>query len=82
MWACLQRLGSDDSILTRHQVNIPRTMVISSAGFDDFVSKNHFSLFRNVDDEQIADLFLDAELPTWLSGNWKFFLKNLTFRCP
>ncbi|MEE4167095.1 MAG: PEP/pyruvate-binding domain-containing protein, partial [Desulfocapsaceae bacterium] len=79
MWACLQRLGSDESILTRYQVNIPRTMVISSAGFDDFISKNHFSLFRNIDDEQIADLFLDAELPTWLSEQLKVFLEKSDF---
>ena len=43
MWACLQRPDSDDSILTEYPVTIPRTMVISSAGFDDFISRNLFS---------------------------------------
>ena len=79
MWACLQRTDSDDSILTKYPVSIPRTMVISSAGFDDFISRNLFTPFTDISDEQIGDLFLDATMPSWLSEQLEIFLKKCDF---
>lgn len=79
IWACLQRPGSGDSILSSYPAVIPRTLVISSDGFDDFIRQNHFSLIEDIDDEQIADLFLDTSLPSWLSGELETFLKQCDF---
>jgi hypothetical protein len=79
MWACLQRPGAGDSMLSNFPVAIPRTMVISSDGFDAFVRQNLLFPFENVDDEQIADLFLDANLPSWLSRELEAFLEKCEF---
>ena len=36
MWAYLQRPEEDDSIFSRYAVAIPKSVVISADGFDDF----------------------------------------------
>lgn len=79
MWGCLQRPESEDSILSKQRVAIPRSMVISADGFDDFVSQNHLILSDDMSDEHIADLFIDARLPPWLRQELETFLQRCTF---
>jgi len=79
MWSCLQRPGSADSILSNFPVVIPRTLVVSSDGFDDFIRQNFFSTFEGMDDEKIADLFLDGTLPAWLRQDLESFLQRCNY---
>ena len=74
MWACLQRPGSPESVLTDFPVAIPPTVVISAEGFDDFVTQNQLFPDEHADDEKIADLFIDARLPSWLRQELEAFL--------
>lgn len=78
MWAYLQRPEADDSILSRYRVEIPKSVVISADGFDDFISQNHLQPSSSMSDEQIADLFIDARLPSWLRQE----LEALLHHCP
>ena len=79
MWGCLQRPESINSILASYPVAIPKTAVITSDGFDDFINQNGLSRVKAVSDEHIADLFLDARLPVWLRQELESFLKKSNF---
>ncbi len=79
MWACLQRPGSSESALSNYPVNIPKTAVISAAGFDDFIKQNHLNPPAAISDEQIADLFIDGRLPSWLREELEVFLRKCDF---
>lgn len=79
MWGALQRPESIDSILSKYPVAIPKTAVISANGFDDFVSQNRLSPGKEVSDDYIADIFIDARLPSWLRQELESFLKKCDF---
>lgn len=56
-------------------VAFPKTTVIGSAGFDDFVSANNLSFLGNErGDDEIAGIFLGCPLPGWLSRDLRTFL--------
>ena len=73
MWSCLQRPESINSIFSDYPVSIPKTAVITSDGFDDFISQNRLTPAKAVSDEYITDLFLDARLPVWLRLGARIF---------
>jgi CheY-like chemotaxis protein len=79
IWSYLQRPESAESVLSKHSVTIPRTVVISAEGFDDFISQNHLEIPAHASDEQIADLFIDARLPSWLRQELEAFLQQCDF---
>lgn len=79
MWACLQGLYAEESILTRFPVTIPRTCVITADGFDAFVAENNLSYQATLSDEMIADFFLDASLPAWLRKELAAYLKKASW---
>ncbi len=79
MWGRLQRSDGDDSILARHRVAIPRSVVISADGFDDFIAQNNLLLSADMSDEHIADLFIDARLPSWLRQDLEALLRHCDF---
>ena len=76
MWACLQSIHDQDSILTRFPVTIPKTCVITADGFDAFVAENNLVYQAGMADEMVADLFLDATLPAWLRKELAAYLKK------
>lgn len=76
MWACLQEEKEKNSLLNSWSVTIPKTCVITADGFDAFVEENNLHFTRSMQDEQVADLFLDAPLPTWLRKELRSFLKR------
>lgn len=76
MWACLQRVYAEGSVLSDYPVTIPKTCVITADGFDTFVAENSLSYQQGMPDEMIADLFLDATLPAWLRKELAGFLKK------
>ncbi len=79
MWGCLQQPESDDSVLDRYRVCIPRSLVVSAQGFDDFVSQNNLFFTSEMSDEHIADLFLDATLPSWLRQELEAYIQLCSF---
>ena len=74
MWACLQRAPYEDSVLSSHLVTIPKTCVVTADGFDTFIEEQNLYYCKNLPDEQVADLFLDATLPNWLRTDLRAFL--------
>ncbi len=79
MWARLQNVRSEDSILASMDVIIPKTCVITADGFDAFVEENRLIYSKNMTDEQIEGVFLRANLPSWLRENLKVFVARCRF---
>jgi CheY-like chemotaxis protein len=52
-------------------VRIPKTAVISTAGFEDFVKQNDLHEFARagISDETVKKAFLDGKMPDWLIGD-------------
>ena len=63
-------------------IRVPRTVVISTEGFDAFATENHLRQFasREADDGEIAAAFLNARFPEWLARDLGMFLEHTT--CP
>jgi CheY-like chemotaxis protein len=78
MWACMQGAYTEGSVLSDYSVTIPKTCVITADGFDAFVAENNFTYQENMADEMVADIFLDATLPSWLRKELAGFLKKCT----
>jgi hypothetical protein len=75
-------LQEDPAIYEKHKdvnIEIPKTLVISTDGFDSFVSENQLDHFaaEEVPDQQIADAFLRAEMPDWLVRDLAFYLSQV-----
>ncbi len=68
-----------DSILARVTVRVPQTCVITTDGFDDFVSHNRLMYMDGMDDEAIAALFLEAEMPAWLAADLRGYLEKIDY---
>ncbi len=79
MWARLQNIHDRESILSRMNVTIPKTCVITADGFDSFVKENNLVQTEGLDDRQIEDMFLAASLPEWLSQHLRGFLYKCNF---
>ena len=60
---------------------IPRTMVITTEGFDAFVEKNELKGLSksDADDEQIAAAFGAAHFPHWIADDLKAYLTDVTY---
>jgi len=78
IWAYLQRPDAEESLLSKYRVAIPKSVVISSSGFEDFINQNNLHPSSQMSDEQICDLFIDARLPSWLRQE----LEGLLHHCP
>lgn len=76
MWACLQGIHREHSILETHEIFIPKTCVITTDGFDDFIAGNNLHLCKHMDDKLVADIFLNAPLPEWLREELRVFLQK------
>ncbi len=76
MWACMQGGYKQGSVLSEYSVIIPKTCVITADGFDAFISENNLYYQKDMPDEMVADLFLDAALPAWLRKELAAFLKK------
>lgn len=62
-------------------IDIPKTLVISTDGFEAFVTKNPLQHFANegFTDEQVAKGFLKAEMPDWLLGDLEAFITKVSY---
>ncbi len=79
MWACLQGASTEGSAISRMIVTIPKTCVITADSFESFVSENNLQYDETVPDEKLADLFLEARLPSRLRQDLSAFLQKYTF---
>ncbi len=75
----LQSATRKGSILADHSIRIPRTCVISNAGFDDFIAHNNLQLNEEEGDESIAARFLEGQLPEWLEADLRAYLKKIDY---
>ena len=65
------------------QINlkIPKTLVVSTDGFESFITLNGLQDFaaQAYTDEEIAAIFLQADLPEWLVKDLEAFLAQVTY---
>lgn len=62
-------------------IRVPKTLVISTEGFDTFIAQNNLNQFSGNDlsDEEIVNQFLSAEFPESLSRNLMRFLEYVNY---
>jgi hypothetical protein len=78
----LNRMLSDNPDLhaefSRVNLLVPKTIVIATDGFDDFLLQNKLraSLFEEESDENIAAVFLKGKIPRWIKSELRMFLNN------
>ena len=62
-------------------IQVPKALVISTDGFEDFISKNRLQNFaiQDVPDEKIAHAFLMTEMPDWLVKDLKAFIEHISY---
>ena len=63
------------------KVTLPKTLVITTEGYDSFLSENHLEIFSEIetDDEDIANRFLEASFPAWIKIQLRLFLQHVTY---
>ncbi|MCP4024568.1 MAG: phosphoenolpyruvate synthase PpsA, partial [Desulfobacteraceae bacterium] len=64
-------------------ISIPKTFVIATEGFNNFVQENDLTrVLRNNEDpidEYVVQEFLKAQFPDWLEKNLEAYLKSVTY---
>ena len=63
------------------EINVPKTVVISTEGFDAFINENELNDLSNGEysDTQIRDMCLAARLPEWLKQYLQIYLKTARY---
>ncbi len=63
-------------------IQIPKSLVITTQGFESFITLNQLQYVAKSDfsDKQISDAFLKASMPDWLVSDLETFLAQV--RCP
>ena len=76
MSALLQQNPGVYEKFSQINIEIPKTLVISTDGFETFISLNQLQHFAKNDypDEEIAESFLQAKLPEWLVADLEAYL--------
>ncbi|MBT8371400.1 MAG: hypothetical protein KJO34_10590, partial [Deltaproteobacteria bacterium] len=77
----LQRLPEIHKNFPDVSIMIPRTMVITTEGFDTFVEENNLKGYSKSDaaDEVIAAAFRKAAFPQWIADDLKVYLAKITY---
>jgi len=62
-------------------IEIPKTLVICTDGFESFVSENNLRRFAGdgFTDQEIADAFLKADMPAWIAKDLEMYLTQVTY---
>jgi hypothetical protein len=60
---------------------VPKTLVVSTDGFDSFISENNLGKVAtgNFSDEEIIRLFTGAQMPEWLTQSLKQYLNHARY---
>ncbi|MGE5840623.1 MAG: PEP/pyruvate-binding domain-containing protein, partial [Deltaproteobacteria bacterium] len=77
-------LQEDPAIYEKYgniNIEIPKTLVISTDVFEAFVSRNNLQHFavKDAPDKEIAVAFLKAEMPEWLVQELAVYLTHVTY---
>ena len=61
-------------------IKIPKTLVITTDGFESFVTDNHLERFakKSFTDKEVAEAFLKARMPEWLVKDLEAFIAQVT----
>jgi len=61
------------------RIRIPKTLVISTDGFESFVGHNHLEFLakEGFSDQEVAERFLKAEMPEWLANDLEAFVAQV-----
>ena len=75
-------LQQDSSLHERYpeiNIEIPKTLVITTDGFESFITQNHLERFAKEDftDKEVAEAFLEAEMPEWLAKDLEAFIAQI-----
>lgn len=67
-----------DDMFSNLRITIPRSIVLSTDVFDNFMSRNNLSEldFNNRSDERISSKFIDSSLPATVLGDLRSFVRN------
>jgi len=62
-------------------IEIPKTLVISTDGFESFITRNNLKDFatQSWTDEEIAAVFLQADMPEWLVKELEAYLSQVKY---
>jgi len=62
-------------------IQVPKSLVISTAGFDSFISENNLKELATSDlsDEEISKLFLSARFPDWLRNDLEQVVQHVRY---
>jgi CheY-like chemotaxis protein len=62
-------------------IQVPKSLVLSTDGFDAFVSENNLKQLAtaDLDDVEITRLFLEARLPEWLQSDLELFARHARY---
>jgi hypothetical protein len=67
------------SLFAGGMVQVPRTCVITTQGFDDFIAQNQLAPDAELADEEVARRFVSAAMPDWLLGDLRAFLAKIDY---
>jgi hypothetical protein len=75
MSTMLQQNSKLDEKYSEINIRIPKTLVITTDGFESFVTQNHLERFAKEDftDDEVTEGFLDAHMPEWLVNELEGF---------
>jgi CheY-like chemotaxis protein len=78
------RLKNSPKFLDKFQdvtISVPKTLVVSTAGFDSFISENNLTQVATGDfsDEEIIRLFKNARVPEWLKLSLEQYLNHARY---
>lgn len=79
MWDLLKKNPQLHEKYPEIEIFVPRMIVLSTDGFDDFINENDLRKYatEDCDDEQIVNDFLTAPFPGWLHRNLEIFLEDV-----
>ena len=62
-------------------IQVPKTLVLSTEGFDSFIIKNNLQELATADlnDTEITKLFLAAQFPGWLQSDLELFVRHAAY---
>ena len=62
-------------------IQIPRTLVITTRGFESFIQQNHLEHCAKCDlpDERVTEIFLSARMPDWIMAELEVFLSQVRY---
>ena len=62
-------------------IQVPKSIVLSTEGFDSFIAKNNLQELATADfsDREITNLFLAAKFPRWLQTDLELFVRHAVY---